>query len=1027
MYIDTYGGRALRIAVGITALALLLAGGAGAASGINISPQTDINNSFIMHRLDAGIPSHRDIGMPFRNQTGELTSGGLNAEYSYGRIPSLPTVISKEKSAAMISANAGWFINDNETGGDCTSIGTWNAASKTCTLTTDLTGTVEIDSDGITLDGNSHTITGSNTGNGIYLSGRNGVTVKNTNVRNFFLGIYLYSSSNSTLSGNNASNNSYGVYLDSSNHNTLSGNNANSNNDLGINLYSSSNNILMGNIVANNSYIGGIEVGSSSNGNMLSSNLALNNSKGIELWSSNNNILNGNNASDNFYSGIRLGFSGNNTLTNNTMIGNKYNFGFGGYSNSGPGFDNQIDTSNMVNGKPIYYIRGAANEIYDSSTNAGTFYCIDCVNVTIKDLNLNSNIAGIFFGNTTNSRIQNINTSNNLFGIDLFISSNNILSNNTVLNNDDSGIDLFSSSNNTLSGNNASNNIYGIYLFGCSSNILSSNNASNNTNGIYLFGSDNNLIYNNFFNNTNNAVTSITYSNYWNTTKTPGTNIIGGNNLGSNVWANPNGTGFSQICADSDSDGICDSPYILDANNIDYLPLSLKPSAGQPIVDQSFTSPYNMGANINECCAYVAQTFTAGMTGTLTGVNINVLPRSDANSNLHVAVHMVENGLPTWNVLGSTTLNSAGSPLSELITFPQPIPVVAGVQYAIVVSYVNAPPPGAGNFQGIWSGATGDVYKGGEMLAFDGNSWIYGGSGYDVHFQTYVIPIFNTGGPVISIASQTVAPGSSVTAPIMANNITNVEAHTISLTYNPAVVVVDNVGAGALGGITANINNSAGVTQMSAFSVTPQSGNVTLANVVLRAVGTAGQTSPLNLTVTTLRDNNGNPIPASVSNGTFNVSQLTIAANRTNVSIFTSPIIPTPVLFTVMLNGSNASGANVTLSGAATGSGTTAADGTVVLMVSPTRNGTINATATLAGNTATTTLTAKGDVNGDNQVNIVDALFIAQYTVNLRTLSPDTLVFADVNGDGKVDIVDALFIAQATVGISDRPVPKAGN
>jgi hypothetical protein len=118
----------------------------------------------------------------------------------------------------------------------------------------------------------------------------------------------------------------------------------------------------------------------------------------------------------------------------------------------------------------------------------------------------------------------------------------------------------------------------------------------------------------------------------------------------------------------------------------------------------------------------------------------------------------------------------------------------------------------------------------------------------------------------------------------MANNITNVAAYTISLTYNPAIVVVDSVGAGALGGVTTVINNVTGVTQMSAFSTTPQSGNVILANVTLRAVGTAGQTSPLTLTVTTLSDNNGNTIPAIVNNGTFSIAKSPPVLTTINVA-----------------------------------------------------------------------------------------------------------------------------------------------
>jgi len=57
-----------------------------------------------------------------------------------------------------------------------------------------------------------------------------------------------------------------------------------------------------------------------------------------------------------------------------------------------------------------------------------------------------------------------------------------------------------------------------------------------------------------------------------------------------------------------------------------------------------------------------------------------------------------------------------------------------------------------------------------------------------------------------------------------------------------------------------------------------------------------------------------------------------------------------------------------------------------------------------------------GDVNGDGQVNIIDAMFIAQETVGLRpTLAcPEQ---SDVDRSSAPDIVDALFIAQNTVGL----------
>lgn len=57
-----------------------------------------------------------------------------------------------------------------------------------------------------------------------------------------------------------------------------------------------------------------------------------------------------------------------------------------------------------------------------------------------------------------------------------------------------------------------------------------------------------------------------------------------------------------------------------------------------------------------------------------------------------------------------------------------------------------------------------------------------------------------------------------------------------------------------------------------------------------------------------------------------------------------------------------------------------------------------------------------GDVNGDGQVDIIDALMTAQYYVGLPVDPFDESV-ADFNGDGSIDIIDALNIAQHYVGI----------
>jgi parallel beta-helix repeat protein len=259
----------------------------------------------------------------------------------------------------------------------------------------------------------------------------------------------------------------------------------------------------------------------------ISNNNIRNNHDGINLEYSSNNVLTGNTASNN-NRGIYLYYSSNNVLTGNTASNNQYNFGVGG--NDFSHFNNLVDTSNTVDGKPIYYLISVADAVYDAETNAGTIYLIKSNNITVRDLTLTKNWYGVFFWNTTNSKIESVTASNNNRGIALYYSSNNV-----------------------LTGNTASNNSWGIYL------RLSSNNT---------------LFHNNLIDNTFQA--DVTVGNMWDD----------GYPSGGNYWSDYTGT-------DADGDGIGDTPYIINTNNRDRYPL-MSPWGEIPVEEEEEVVPFWM-------------------------------------------------------------------------------------------------------------------------------------------------------------------------------------------------------------------------------------------------------------------------------------------------------------------------------------------------------------------------------------------------------------------------------------------------
>ena len=234
------------------------------------------------------------------------------------------------------------------------------------------------------------------------------------------------------------------------------------------------------------------------------------------------------------------------------------------------------------------YSQNPADTIVKANNSNDHVFYVTADNVYISGFTVTGadDAAGIYLYSSNNSRIENVNASNNEDGIYLSHSSNNTIVNNTVSNNDD-GISLFSN-NNTIANNTVSNNVCGIYLCESSSNIIANNTVSNNDYGIWLDYSNNNTIANNnvssnnhygidLYDSSNNTiylnnlinntyqVSSSSSTNIWNSTEKITYTYKGKtyeNYLG-NYWDDYNGS-------DANGDGIGETPYIIDSDKDNY-------------------------------------------------------------------------------------------------------------------------------------------------------------------------------------------------------------------------------------------------------------------------------------------------------------------------------------------------------------------------------------------------------------------------------------------------------------------------
>jgi parallel beta-helix repeat protein len=165
-----------------------------------------------------------------------------------------------------------------------------------------------------------------------------------------------------------------------------------------------------------------------------------------------------------------------------------------------------------------------ANRIYTLSTHVYETIQIDEDNLTLDGAGYtvtgDGSSCGVYLSGRTDVTVKNLTIAGFSYGIQLYNSTGNIVTENTTNSNSRYGICLNNSNGNTVTGNTASDNHEGIFLhnsignnltvnttsknysgihlyYNCNDNTLTDNTASKNSHGIYLYNSSGNTLTDN--------------------------------------------------------------------------------------------------------------------------------------------------------------------------------------------------------------------------------------------------------------------------------------------------------------------------------------------------------------------------------------------------------------------------------------------------------------------------------------------------------------------------------------------------
>lgn len=406
------------------------------------------------------------------------------------------------------------------------------------TFTGDVSVGIAVQRSDVIIDGNGYQLLGGNGGTGFYLQSVNNVTLQNVNVQRFNYGFYLDNTRSSTVKGNDITRSGI-VVTQGSCYNQVVGNTVVGG---GISLNFGNDNIVIDNNVSGISIVfsTNITVGNNriANDKRVDVNL-LYTGEGGGIYIDNSGKCNiFGNTIERKIIGINIWHCTNLNFSNNILKDNQVGFKLWG-SDLQHNL-HSIGTSNTIEGKPVYFLVNQSD--FQVPNNAGWIAAVNCVNITVENWVSTPNWDSILFIETRDSKIIRSNLTGNFNGIMLRDSSNCLVSQNLIKNNQYAALYLDETVDCTITENDIENNfcIFGI-RHGSERNILFHNNFIDNG-WIGAFDHDCQNIWDNG-----------SEGNYWNSYDQRA----------------------SYMGVDENGDGIGDTPHVIDSysGNADNYPL----------------------------------------------------------------------------------------------------------------------------------------------------------------------------------------------------------------------------------------------------------------------------------------------------------------------------------------------------------------------------------------------------------------------------------------------------------------------